>query len=224
MCFSASASFIAGTALSVAGIATLRMTSRPAQIPFAMVPLLFGIQQIAEGMLWLSFENRTLLSNTTLTLIFSLFSHVLWPIFVPFAVGLLETIAWRRKALVVCQVTGVGVGLYLLYIIVQYPVTSQVLGRHIVYESPHFYVLTVMALYLVATCVSSLVSSNRIIQVFGALSLVSFLAAYAIHVETLVSVWCFFAAVLSFIVYVYIRQQRTKALGRIFTRGNTGHA
>lgn len=214
MCFSASASFIAGTALSAAGVATLRMTTRRAEIPFAMIPLLFGVQQITEGMIWLSFRNELPLSNATLTLVYSLYSHVLWPMFVPFAVGLLETVSWRKKALAACQVAGAGVGLYLLYFIVQFPVTSRVLGQHIVYESPHFYIVAVMTLYLIATCVSSILSSRRIIQVFGALSLATFLAAYAIHVATLVSVWCFFAAVLSFMVYYYFKQERYNAWDR----------
>lgn len=213
MCFSASASFIAGTTLSAAGLATLRMTKRKAEIPFAMIPLLFGLQQITEGMIWLSFRNESSLSNATPTLVYSLFSHVLWPIFVPFAVGLLENVSWRQKGLVVCQIAGAGVGLYLLYFIVQFPVTARVLGEHIDYESPHFYILTVMAFYLIATCVSSLLSSRRIIQVFGALSLTTFLAAYAIHAATLVSVWCFFAAVLSFIVYYYFKQERASGCG-----------
>ena len=213
MCFSASASFIAGTTLSAAGLATLRMTKRKAEIPFATIPLLFGVQQITEGMIWLSFRNESSLSNATLTLVYSLFSHVLWPIFVPFAVGLLEPVSWRQKALVACQFAGVGVGLYLLYFIVQFPVTARVVGGHIVYESPHFYIITVMTFYLIATCVSSLLSSRRIIQVFGALSLTTFLAAYAIHAATLVSVWCFFAAVLSFIVYYYFKQERASRWG-----------
>lgn len=99
--------------------------------------------------------------------------------------------------------------------------TSRVLGQHIVYESPHFYIVAVMTLYLIATCVSSLLSSRRIIQIFGALSLVTFLAAYAIHAATLVSMWCFFAAVLSFIFYYYFRQQRSKMPGMGYSRRPT---
>ncbi len=213
MCFSASASFIAGAALSTVGVATLRMTTRKAEIPLAAIPLLFGMQQISEGLIWLSFRSDSSLPDATLTLVYSLFSHVLWPIFVPFAVGLLETVSWRKKALAACQVAGTAVGLYLLYVVVQFPVTSRVLGQHIVYESPHFYILAVMALYLIATCVSSLLSSRRIIRIFGALSLVTFLAAYAIHAATLVSMWCFFAAVLSFIIYCYFRQEWSGAPG-----------
>ena len=208
MCFSAPASFVAGAALSAVGVATIRMTSRKAEIPFAMIPFLFGVQQLTEGMIWLSFRDESPLSNATLTFAYSLFSHVLWPIFVPFAVGLLETVPWRKKAVAACQIAGAAVGLYLLYIVVQFPVTSRVLEKHIAYDSPHFYIVTVMLLYLIATCASSLFSSNRVIQVFGGLSLATFIAAYAIHVATFFSVWCFFAAMLSFIVYRYFRQVR----------------
>jgi len=212
MCFSATASFVAGAALSVAGIATLRMTSRRAEIAFAMIPLLFGVQQLTEGMIWLSLLSESSFPNTALTFVYSVFSHVLWPIFIPVAVGLLETVPWRRKAAAACLIAGTAVGLYLLYLITQFPVTSRVLEGHIAYDSPHFYVVEVMFLYLTATCASSLFSSSRIIQVFGALSLAAFVAAYAIHAATFFSVWCFFAAILSFIVYHYFRQARSGAL------------
>jgi branched-subunit amino acid permease len=56
MCLSATASFIAGVSLSVLGVATVKKAERKAEIPFAMIPLLFGTQQIVEGMLWLSFR------------------------------------------------------------------------------------------------------------------------------------------------------------------------
>ena len=44
MCFSAPASFIAGTALSLIGVDALRKTKTRREIPFAIIPLLFGIQ------------------------------------------------------------------------------------------------------------------------------------------------------------------------------------
>ena len=206
MCFSAPASFVAGAALSAVGVVTIRMASRRSELPFAAIPLLFGMQQVIEGMIWLSFHGGSALPNTALTLIYSMFSHVLWPIFVPFAVARLETVPWRKTILTIFQFAGVAVGLYLLYYILEFPVTSRVLGKHIVYESPHFYIVSVMVIYLIATCASSLVSSHRLIQAFGAFALAAFLSAYAIHAATLVSVWCFFAAILSFMIYLYFRR------------------
>src|SRR5665647_3820666 len=76
MCFSATASFIAGVSLSVLGAATVKMAKRKAEIPFAMIPLLFGAQQIVEGMLWLSFRFDAPLLNVSMTYLFTLFSHV----------------------------------------------------------------------------------------------------------------------------------------------------
>jgi hypothetical protein len=51
MCFSATASFVAGSALSAVGAVTITKAKRKAEIPFATIPLLFGIQQLTEGLI-----------------------------------------------------------------------------------------------------------------------------------------------------------------------------
>lgn len=204
MCFSATASFIAGVLLSALGVVTVKKAERKAEIPFAMIPLLFGVQQIVEGMLWLSFRFDAPLLNVTMTYVFTLFSHVLWPMYVPFAIGLLETVAWRKKVIWAFQFIGIAVGLYLLYLVIRFPVTSEV-DEHIVYVSPHFYKAPMMLLYLAATCVSSFFSSHKIINLFGVLALLFFMVAYWVHSVAFFSIWCFFAAVLSVIIYLYFK-------------------
>ncbi len=144
MCFSASASFTAGTVLSVIGVAALRITHSTSERPFAMIPLLFGIQQLTEGVIWLTFRHDAPLLKQTMTYLYSGFSHVLWPIYMPFAMGVIEAVRWRKKAIFAFEAVGVAVGLYLLYFIVTRPVVAEVVGRHIVYNSPHFYVIPVM--------------------------------------------------------------------------------
>lgn len=204
MCFSATASFIAGTALSILGMATLREARQKAEIPFAAIPLLFGLQQIVEGLLWLSFRFDAPQLNVAMTYLFTIFSHVLWPMFVPFSIGLLEVVPWRRKVIWGFQVVGLSVCLYLLYMLVDFPVTS-VVADNIVYVSPHFYKVPVMLLYLMATCLSCFFSSLPAIRLFGVLALLFFLIAYGFFTLALFSVWCFFAAVLSSIIYVHFR-------------------
>lgn len=204
MCFSATASFVAGVSLSAIGAATLKRAQRRSEIPFAMIPLLFGIQQIIEGLLWLSFRYEAPVLNASTTYAFSVFSHTLWPIFVPFSVGLLEPVSWRRNIISAFQVIGLGIGLYLLYFIVKYPVTA-VAEEHIVYVSPHFYQLPAMLLYLLASCVVSFFSSHRLVRVFGALALGLFFVAYWFYTAALFSVWCFFSALLSAIIFLYFR-------------------
>jgi hypothetical protein len=204
MCFSATASFIAGVSLSVLGVATVKKAERKAEIPFAMIPLLFGVQQIIEGMLWLSFRFDVPLLNVIMTYVFTLFSHVLWPIFVPFSIGLMETVAWRKKVISAFQITGIAVGLYHLYVIVKFPVTSEING-HIVYVSPYFNKVPVLVLYLAATCVGAFFSSHKIINIFGALALLLFMVAYWFYTVAFFSVWCFFAAILSVVIYLHFK-------------------
>ena len=203
MCFSATASFVAGSALSVVGVVTIAKAKRKAQIPFAMISLLFGIQQIAEGFIWLSFRFNTLWLNTTMTYVYSLFSHVLWPVFIPFTVGLLETVSWRKKIISGFQVVGIAVGLYFLYFIIKFPITSQVVNKSIIYDSPHFFLIPVMIFYFAATCVSSLFSSHKIINVFGITALLSAAITYRFYALSFVSVWCFSAAILSIMILLY---------------------
>ena len=213
MCFSATASFIAGISLSTLGVVTLKKVRRKKEIPFAMIPLLFGIQQLLEGILWLSFRYDAILLNATMTYTFTLYSHVLWPMFVPFSIGVLETVVWRKKVIAVFQLIGVSVGLYLLYLTIKFPVTSMV-DKNIVYVSPHFYQIPVMMLYLAATSVSPLFSSYKLINIFGMLALLFFIVAYWFYTVAFFSVWCFFAAILSVIIYIYFSFEKMRTLGK----------
>lgn len=204
MCFSATASFIAGVTLSVLGVATVKNAERKSEIPFAMIPLLFGAQQIVEGMLWLSFRFDAPLLNVTMTYLFTLFSHVLWPMYVPFSIGLMESAGWRKKVISVFQITGIAVGLYLLYFIVRFPVTSEVHG-HMVYVLPYVKEHPVLEFYLAATCVAPFFSSHKIINIFGILALLLFMVAYWFYTIAFFSVWCFFAAILSAVIYLHFK-------------------
>ena len=205
MCFSPTASFIAGTSLCAVGVATLKRAETKSELPFATIPLLFGMQQLTEGVIWLTFSHDAPLVKRTVTYLYSGFSHVLWPMYVPFAVGLLEAVRWRKKVILAFEAAGVAVGLYLLYFIVIIPVDAEVIGSHIVYVSPQFYVFPMMTLYLAATCFSCFFSSHGFVRLFGVLALVSFITAYIVQVMATVSIWCFFAAILSLLIYLHLR-------------------
>jgi len=186
------------------GALTLCNVRRPGERPFAAIPLLFGLQQLMEGVLWLGFGWETPALNTVLTQGYSFFSHVLWPVYAPLATWLMEPRGPRRTALAMVSTTGIGVGLYLLYNLFANPIVARPVGGHIEYDSPHFYVLAVMTLYLTATTVSMVLSSHRVVKLFGALALAAALAAYMVYTRWFISVWCFFAAVLSIIVYLHV--------------------
>jgi len=208
MCFSATASFVAGATLSVVGVATLKKVETRTELPFALIPLLFGIQQLIEGVIWLTFSDEAPLLKQTMTYLYSGFSHVLWPIYVPLAMGILEAVRWRKRAFFGFAVAGVAVGLYLLYFIVTRPVVAEVIGKHIVYTSPHFYGIVVISFYLAATCVSCFFSSHGFVRLFGILALLAFIGAYFVAALALISVWCFFAAILSLLIYMHLKYRK----------------
>jgi hypothetical protein len=201
MCFSAEASFTASAALLGIGTLTMRRASRSSERPYAAIPLLFGVQQLAEGLLWLGFSWETAALNAVLTQVYSFFSHVLWPVYVPLAAWCMEPPGWRRRALSAAVAGGAAIGAYLLYSLFANPIVARPVGNHIDYDSPHFYVTVVMTLYLATTTVSLLLSSRRTAQLFGFLALAASAAAYLFYVSWFISVWCFFAAVLSLMVY-----------------------
>ncbi len=203
MCFSATASFTAGAALLIVGTVTVRRAQRRVELPFALIPVLFGVQQLIEGGLWLTFPDKAPLLNTMLTHLYSLFSHVLWPTYVPIAILLLEPTPWRRRVLVAISIAGAAVGLYLLYFLLSLPIVSQVEGQHISYFSPHFYIVAVMIMYVLGTCISMLFSSHKAVRLFGVATFVAFVATYVFYAAWLISIWCFFAAALSFLVLLH---------------------
>ena len=203
MCFSATASFSAGAVLLGLGALTLKSARRPRELLYAAIPLLFAIQQLSEGVIWLTFRYEAPQFNTVMTHVYSFFSHVLWPVYVPLAVLLIEAPGWRRQALLAFVATGIAVGAYLLYTLVAFPVVSRPTGQHIEYVSPHFFAAVVMTLYLLSTTVSPILSTHRFVMIFGVLALLSFGAVYFFYAIWFISVWCFFAALLSAVVYLH---------------------
>lgn len=203
MCFSATASFSAGAVLFGFGILTLKASRIPSELPFAAIPLLFAIQQFSEGVLWLTLPHGAPLLTVVMTYVYSFFSHVLWPIFLPLSVLLIEPPGRRRLALAVLFAIGVVVGLYLLYAMVDFGITSRLTGQHIEYVAPHFFGIATMSTYLLATSISPMVSIHRVVKLFGILAFLSFASAYYFYATWFISVWCLFAALLSTVILAH---------------------
>jgi len=206
MCFSAPVSFVAGGGLSVIGGATVKKVRTKKEIPYAIIPLIFAVQQIIEGLVWVSFASPGWL-NIVSTYAFVFFAFVFWPIWIPFSVGLLEQHKIRRKILLFFFFIGLLLGLSQLYVIATNPITSHVAYNSIVYSVPNDYWTPMVISYLVVTCGGCLVSSYKWVKIFGIVSLVSLVIAYEFYTVTCFSVWCFFGAILSFLVYLHFREQ-----------------
>ncbi len=210
MCFSATASFVAGTALSVAGIATVAKVTRKSEIPFALIPLLLGVQQIAEGFVWLSLDSGTMATTTVAPYAFMIFSHVFWPIYIPYAVLSLERFSWRKKVLRAFLFLGAGVSIYCSYLLYTLPLVPQVVYKHVVYGFAYPNSRILLAFYTAVICFSFLLSSNATARLFGALIAVSLAITYYFYSFALISVWCLFSAILSTIIYLYFSKRQLR--------------
>src|SRR5947209_3949007 len=100
MCFSAEASFAAGTALVPAGVYCLAAAARkkPAHLPLAAVPLLFGVQQFAEGVVWHALEHGRPELVRPAALVFLFFALAFWPFWFPFLTAVTDTRPAGRRA------------------------------------------------------------------------------------------------------------------------------
>jgi hypothetical protein len=203
MCFSATASFTAGTLLlGMGGVAVSRARSKR-ELPYAFIPVLFGIQQCLEGALWLSLAGPTQICTPLLTHLFSGFSQVIWPLYIPVAVLLLEPHPLCNKTLLSFAAAGAVVSLFLLYSLDNLNIHSQIVGGHISYIFPHFYQAIATGLYLLAACFSPMLSSHSSVRMFGILITCSLAITIVFYSMWFISVWCFFAALTSWAVLAY---------------------
>jgi drug/metabolite transporter (DMT)-like permease len=204
MCFSAAASFTGGAVITAIGVATLTRVKKPSQAPFAAIPLIFGIQQCAEGVLWLTLKsgNQDTLEKAGLY-IFLITALVIWPMMIPFSIRLLETGRQRRKILAVLMALGGMVSLFYAYCLIFLNVHAEIQSFHISYfnDYPGGLVMLAFVIYLAVTILPLFVSSVKKMWIFGILIGVSCLVTGIFFEQYLTSVWCFFAALISMAIF-----------------------
>ncbi|MBI1194922.1 MAG: hypothetical protein GC138_03615 [Gammaproteobacteria bacterium] len=221
MCFSSTASFTAAAVLLPAGTYCLKV-SYSIERPYwalATVPFIFAIQQLLEGGVWLALEQGDALTARDLALGFLFFSHVFWLGWVGYSASLVETSPFRKRFFSYISFFGVVLGaiMYVPLLLDQARMTPEIIRHSIHYE------LTLLTdLYvsqeLVTTCYAGIIllplllSSDRYHRVLGGLALVTGLVALALYDWAFISVWCYFAAVISLYIFVIMaRRLRQRA-------------
>ncbi|MDP1558167.1 MAG: hypothetical protein Q8K59_07825 [Nitrosomonas sp.] len=208
MCFSAEASFIVGGTLLIIGVATIRKTHHKQDIIIALIPLIFATQQIIEGFLWISLINNSMLhAQFWLSNIYGVIIGVIWPFYAPFAVYKAETNARRKKILGSIVVVGLGLSAYTILGLINQPIVTQIINYSISYKHEVAGYQFVIVMYLLATCVPFIFSSYRHLSIAGIVLTIGFFVAFLTYTETFASVWCFFAAITSSLIYLYITRR-----------------
>lgn len=207
MCFSAISSFSAGIGLTAIGIACVIKTRHSSQHLFACIPLIFGVQQITEGILWLSIPHLEYINiQKTTTFIFLFFAEILWPIWVPISLLMLEKNETRKKLQKILLGAGIIVSIYLAYCLLSYQVEAKIIGHHITYiqDYPASLRNYSMILYGLATIVPPFFSHVKRMHFFGIAILVSYIISAIFYNHYILSVWCFFAAIISLSIHTIV--------------------
>lgn len=200
MCFSATASFTAAAVLGVIGTATLGKTKNRRAWLLSAVPLLFALQQFVEGLLWMSLKSwpTYVLPLTHIFLFFALF---FWPIYTPLMILLLEPSKVRRIIISLFCVSGAVVGTIFYVNYLQHPEAVRAVNKCLFYSNPIPYSDLLSFLYILVTIGSGLISSRMIVKLFCLLVLIGSIITYYFYSMNFTSVWCFFAAIVSILLF-----------------------
>ncbi|HWA23735.1 MAG TPA: DUF6629 family protein [Caulobacterales bacterium] len=215
MCFSAEASFAAAALLiPLGGVAVVRAVKvAPKYAPLCALPLLFGLQQTMEGMIWVAGDGAdgTLVERFSLAYMF--FSWIAWPVWVPVSVYFLEPP--RRRPLYLAFAAGgamLGGVQYIPYFVHKGWLTTTFLRHAIRYTDTQLLDAlmtreTTYLIYLVFIIMPLIVSSDRAARIFGLLVTLALAVTYVFFSFAYISVFCIGGAIMSFyLVWMIFRK------------------
>lgn len=218
MCVSAEASFGLAAILAPVGVYCVKVAVErdPAVVPLALIPLLFGVQQIAEGFVWVGIGQANPALMQTAAFIFLFFALAFWPFWIPLSTVFLESRNRVKIFLGVISATGLLGGLFYYLPLMLNPevVVINVIHHSIRYDitlPPVLELLPEPAWHLcylaVVTLPLMIVARNRRGLLAFSIALVfSAMIGHAYFWYAFASVWCFFAAILSLILsYMFYR-------------------
>ena len=208
MCFSATASFVSGSVLTVAGAISLSAAKKNKQKLFAAIPMIFGIQQFLEGLLWLVLPDPSNKESIRLfTLLFLFFAQVVWPLWVPLSVWVYEEDVKRKNTLFIFLIIGIIVAGYLAFCILNFDVSAVMKKNHIQYQLSFIQKIVPIIgwLYFITTVIPPFISTCHRMRILGTIIFLSFVVSKIYFNDYLISVWCFFAAILSILVILVVK-------------------
>jgi hypothetical protein len=215
MCFSATASFSAGAILFSVGVYCIKkaLDTDKRYLTLAAIPFLFGIQQAFEGGLWLSMANPEGSTAMGMALGFLFFADFFWPFLIPLASALVEIKQWKRRVFLIFSLFGglFGLSLYLPLLFNPEWLSIQIMQGSILYQLVQIYDAIIpktglRLIYIVTVTYPLLASSVNSIRSLGILLLISIVVSILFYSYVFVSVWCFFAAIISLYIFLIMRQ------------------
>ncbi len=207
VCFSAQASFTVGTALVPAGLYCIwsAWVKKRAFLGLAVVPLVFGVQQIGEGFVWTGINSGDAEQTRLASLFFLFFALAFWPFWFPVLTTIMEPIPKRRWIFGAVSVVAASWFWILFWPLVVDPSLLETRVDHhsirYAYDGLAIYnyidKTPLRVLYLLSVAIPPMFSSENLGRIPGLVLGASALLAATVYHYAFVSVWCFFAAVLA---------------------------
>lgn len=222
MCFSATASFTSAAVLIPAGLYCLRQSSPDdkASWSFALLPVMFGLQQLFEGGVWLGLESGQGGLTHLSALGFVFFSHFFWLIWVPLSSYWAESHLGRKRLFLAITTFGAILGLTFFPFFLINPDWLQVaiVNHSIQYQIQLIYAglvsrEVITGIYILVIMVPLLASTDTYHKRLGILVLVSLVITLAFFYTAFISVWCYFAGLISLYVYYKVVHTNRASLG-----------
>lgn len=200
MCFSPTASFSTSFLLLVLSkLAHKKMPNQSYRF-CARMPAFFAAQQALEGIVWLSFLYPALaVLRLPASYGFIFFAFAFWPVYIPFSLHAIEIDPVRKKILFGLQRLGTGLSFFLYSYTLLLGVSMSAVQNHISYSVPLslFVQNSAVVLYVCVVVLPFFITSARRFWIFGLGLAISYALSYYLYLTAFISVWCFFAALLS---------------------------
>jgi hypothetical protein len=206
MCWSPTADLIAGSGITAVGVLALVDTRRARDLPLAALPLVLGVHQLVESIVWRASDGDVSRGiGDAATLLWAVIAYPLLPAFVPLAV--LVAAGHRTRARLAPLVAiGLATCATLAYALASGPIAADPVGHTMRYGVHVPLVNLVVVGYLVATIGSLLASHQPEIRLLGVIGGVGALVCFALWQAAFVSTWCALAAVTSVMVLHWVRR------------------
>jgi hypothetical protein len=211
MCFSTEASFTAAIILGGMGCAITKSAPSKNFYFLASIPLLFALQQLSEGVIWYNFAYHQLPAIFLQFAIrfYLILAFLVWPIWIPLSLFATEEVTWRRFLIGTDLLAGCCLSFVNLSFALKQEATVQIVNHSIQYMGSIPNQLIIYPLIVLIPC---FLSSLKNIHLFGWLIAGGYLLANYFYQTTFVSVWCFFAAIISVVIYKILRDNQTNEI------------
>jgi len=202
MCFSAAASYTASAVLLLTGIIALSKAKARLRM-FAAIPLLFAIQQFTEGVTWQALSRGESALASSYAYLFFVF--IIWPLWIPLAARSIST-KQEQALLAIPLAAGVFVAILALVCAAYTTPLTVITCNSIKYmaDLPTYVWGSGAIAYLIATITPFFIIRQQYFWLMGVALSVSYVLSFIFYQQTLLSIWCFFAAILSVLTLLLV--------------------